>query len=326
MKIKVYPPQFKPDKGRITWFGIWFTIRSFIYVNILFPLGYLCVLIHALFCRKRKYKYEVSLCLIFKDEAPYLKEWIEYHLLIGVDHFYLYNNFSSDHYKEVLSPYIDKGIVTLIDWPYKYAQEACYADCYKKTRDETHWLGITDADEFVNLLQDNNIKLFLKHYRAYPCVYLHWLIFGTSGHIHEPNDALQIEAYTACWPCLSHRGKSFTNNDYRHLEIYNHNSIARFGKFPIYYVDDRYRFKPYYLNPLTSFLPYTPKAVINHYYTRSYDFYQFKMFERGDAQNKQCEENRKHPRRLEWFEGGCSEHDYSIQRWLTLLKLRMGRE
>ena len=31
----------------------------------------------------RKLKYRISLCLIFKDEAPFLKEWIDYHLTIG---------------------------------------------------------------------------------------------------------------------------------------------------------------------------------------------------------------------------------------------------
>ena len=36
--------------------------------------------------------YDLSVCAIFKDEASYLKEWIEYHKLVGVQHFYLYEN------------------------------------------------------------------------------------------------------------------------------------------------------------------------------------------------------------------------------------------
>ena len=38
------------------------------------------------------YQYEVSICAMYKNEAKYILEWIEYHLMIGVDHFYLYNN------------------------------------------------------------------------------------------------------------------------------------------------------------------------------------------------------------------------------------------
>ena len=61
--------------------------------------------------------YYLSIATIFRNEAPYLKEWIEYHLMMGVDHFYLYNNMSEDNYLEVLNPYIEHDIVTLVDWP-----------------------------------------------------------------------------------------------------------------------------------------------------------------------------------------------------------------
>ena len=43
-------------------------------------------------------KYNLSICAIFKNEAKYLKEWIEYHRIFGVDHFYLYNIGSRDSF------------------------------------------------------------------------------------------------------------------------------------------------------------------------------------------------------------------------------------
>lgn len=60
--------------------------------------------------------YTFSICATFKDEANYLKEWIEYHLLVGVDHFFLYNLESTDEYEKVLAPYIQQDIVTLFNW------------------------------------------------------------------------------------------------------------------------------------------------------------------------------------------------------------------
>lgn len=71
---------------------------------------------------KRNLKYRISLCLIFKNEAPFLKEWLDYHLTVGIDHFYLYNNNSDDNFKDILQPYIEKGLVTLVDWPYEHSQ------------------------------------------------------------------------------------------------------------------------------------------------------------------------------------------------------------
>ena len=44
------------------------------------------------------------------NEAAYLEEWISYHLLINVDHFYVYNDESTDNTPEVLAPYIKQGI------------------------------------------------------------------------------------------------------------------------------------------------------------------------------------------------------------------------
>jgi len=58
---------------------------------------------------------KVSIVSIFRDESKYLKEWIEFHLLVGVDKFYLVNNNSIDNFNEVLSPYILSGVVELFN-------------------------------------------------------------------------------------------------------------------------------------------------------------------------------------------------------------------
>src|SRR5271169_6005131 len=95
------------------------------------------------------YRYELALVAIFQDEASYLKEWIEFHRLVGVEHFYLFNNLSSDNYREVLDPYIRQGIVELVDWNFESsnveewnqiqcrAYEAAIAMAGKKTK----WLA-----------------------------------------------------------------------------------------------------------------------------------------------------------------------------------------
>lgn len=124
-------------------------ILSYIYAYL--PIGYLLVGLHNVLNRKKLYQYEVSLCLIFKDEAPYLREWLEYHILIGVDHFYLYNNNSTDNFSEILEPYIHSGKVTLINWERNYCQVGAYEYCYNMRKNETHWLGYLDTDEFLNI-------------------------------------------------------------------------------------------------------------------------------------------------------------------------------
>jgi hypothetical protein len=52
---------------------------------------------------------EIFICAIFQDEAPFLGEWIEFRRMLGAEHFWLYNNNSTDTYLSVLGPYIERG-------------------------------------------------------------------------------------------------------------------------------------------------------------------------------------------------------------------------
>ncbi len=54
----------------------------------------------------------------FKNAARFLPEWIEFHQIVGFEHFYLYNNNSTDDYLSALRPYRDEGSVTLYEWPF----------------------------------------------------------------------------------------------------------------------------------------------------------------------------------------------------------------
>ena len=80
-------------------------------------LFFLLVLSIEGFAEERLDKYTLSICAIFSNESPFLNEWIEYHRLVGVDHFYLFNNGSNDDYLNCLTPYLEKGMITLMNWP-----------------------------------------------------------------------------------------------------------------------------------------------------------------------------------------------------------------
>ena len=46
-------------------------------------------------------------------------QWIEYHRLLGVEHFYIYDNNSEDAILARLQGYMDAGVVTYIHWPFR---------------------------------------------------------------------------------------------------------------------------------------------------------------------------------------------------------------
>jgi hypothetical protein len=52
----------------------------------------------------RRFEHEIAMVSIAKNEGPYLKEWIEYHKLVGFTKFYFYDNESTDNTREILAP------------------------------------------------------------------------------------------------------------------------------------------------------------------------------------------------------------------------------
>ena len=99
----------------------------------------------------------LSVAACVKNEGRYLREWIEYHLWAGVEHFYIYDNGSTDNTKDVLEPYLQRGIVTRHYWvgkPSSKNQIAMYNDAVVRYKHCTRWLAIIDADEFITLSEE----------------------------------------------------------------------------------------------------------------------------------------------------------------------------
>ena len=59
----------------------------------------------------------LSLTLIVKNEAFYIKEWIEFHRMIGVTHFYIYDNESSDDFVDFSDDLIDEFNSSITEQP-----------------------------------------------------------------------------------------------------------------------------------------------------------------------------------------------------------------
>src|ERR1700674_1155687 len=79
----------------------------------------------------RPLQYCLSACAIFRNEAPYLEEWLVFHLGVGVEHFYLYENRSTDDFRGVLAPFLERRIVSLVDWPKSPAQLVAHLYCLR---------------------------------------------------------------------------------------------------------------------------------------------------------------------------------------------------
>lgn len=143
---------------------------------------------------------KVAICLIFKNEHRFLKEFIDYHKSIGVDDFLIYDNNSSS----VVSGY--ESYVKVTDWKDDkiMKQQRAYFHCIFNNKNNYDWIGFIDTDEFIILKKHNNIKDLLREYNEYEGLAINWLCFGDS----------YLESFKSHKEFFMHTNKTYTPNNH----------------------------------------------------------------------------------------------------------------
>ena len=155
-------------------------------------------------------KYNLAACLRFKNEAYYLREWIEFHRRIGIEHFYLYNNNSTDDFRDVIAPYVEQKLVTLHDWSEVPASPGADLHCITRYRDEARWIAFLDADEFLLPVGKTSLTELLRKFEDFPALAVNWIYFGSNGHLKRPHGGV-LENYTKRSAVPNRHVKSIVN-------------------------------------------------------------------------------------------------------------------
>jgi len=280
------------------------------------------------------YQHEIAIASVFKDEAPWLKEWIEYHKLLGVTHFRLYNNESSDDYLAVLDPYLKNQEVEVIDWPkgkYDHLNWAVYRqwpackDAINHLRSVSKWVALIDIDEFILPLEEDNLPDFLKRYEDVCGIVLSWQCFGTS-YVHQiPQNRLMIEMLVR-----KAEEHSFRNLPVKSIVRADLVDLSKRG-WPPHTVRYKLGKKVVFPNRVEreetldiSLWEIHPEiAVINHYVHRTEDFFRNKKMQKKQSpriwKNLMSEEGF-----LKWYNDCNQEIDTRIFRFIPKLKEKMG--
>ena len=142
-----------------------------------------------------EFKYVLSIVAIMKYEESYVAEWVAFHKVCGVQHFYIYDNNETSTMKQVLKPYIEQGIVTLIPWYGEVKMFAAYNDAIARFKNESKYLAYIDADEFIVPTIDAPICQLVEmtfdrlnetaskyESRIIGGIGVNWKVYGTSNH------------------------------------------------------------------------------------------------------------------------------------------------
>jgi hypothetical protein len=212
----------------------------------------------------------VSTC--YKNDPWHIIEFIEYHLLVGVRKFYIFNNdFNPKKANRILYPYVQQGLVANIHsagWfngPKENKQQKCHTHALRMAKGKCKWLAMLDFDEFIYPVQHDNLIEPLKTLSHLRQVAFNYACFGSAGLRYRP--VLQTESYNRrarfnwAWNRLC---KSIGQVNKVHYAMHHHH-------FDGLILDERGKMcgwiKPYKANLLR----------INHYMARSKEDFEIKM-------------------------------------------------
>ena len=236
---------------------------------------------------KNLFPYDLAIVAILKNEGTYLKEWLDYHLLAGVSHFYLYDNDSTDNFDTVINPYVAAGLVTSKRIHGKSAQFAAYDDAVQSYRFACRLMAFIDLDEFIFPRTNQSIvevvdDIFLHNADA-AALAVNWQLYGSNGHDKADLSRGVLERFTRRAPIdwvVPIPNRDIPGGNAQIKTIANPRKIAFFtsAHFPIYFencyaVNERGgRVDSYCNEPVTA-----DKIALNHYNVKSREEFAAKL-------------------------------------------------
>lgn len=241
----------------------------------------------------------VGIFTIIKNEHLFLDEWIQYHLNLGVDKIYVFEDVGSLSHEEICSKYDKVQLFKVTDLYSKFkAKQIIYKrnnKCdrfgfqvqfmydiieYVYKQKCLDWLIYIDADEFVTLENSNDhISDILDKYNDYAVVIIHWMNYNANGHIYRPAGNV-IDNYKT----LSNTDIGCTSNKQAfNLHLWDKNVIKCNQHNPDVHSSGFKWCKTDYSANLSTFT--YKNMYIRHYITKSFEDYCNKMFVRGQFAN-----------------------------------------
>jgi hypothetical protein len=189
------------------------------------------------------------LVCIAKNEDKYINEWVEYHLKLGFDKIFIYENDWTSN--------VDNLNVIKITYNGVRKQIPCYNDFIKNYRNEYDWAMFLDVDEFLVLKKHKILSEFLEIFKNEVAVGINWIFFGDNNQ-KLTDEYSVLKRFTKRRKTSDHHIKSIVNLK-RCGFMSVHNNIVGF-------VDTN--FKKFGNTPFNPSGP-IDLAQINHYFVKT---------------------------------------------------------
>lgn len=126
----------------------------------------------------------VGIAAIFKNEAPYIIEWLAHHRLMGIERFFIADNDSTDATGHILRQLAAAGIISWRPWPAvsgNNPQISAYRALLAEFGNQVEWMAFLDADEYIWSQSDTHLLDFLDGIPPdVGALALNWATYGSS--------------------------------------------------------------------------------------------------------------------------------------------------
>lgn len=184
--------------------------------------------------KKKKYEKSLGIVAIAKNEANNIREWVAYHLAMGADVVYLYDNESDDDTKTQIQDFIDNGKVVYTNFPGKNRQLPAYDDAISKYKNICKYMAFIDCDEFLAVPFEKKlvevVDEIISNTPNAGGLGVNWALYGSSGY-EKKQSGLLIETYLK-------RGKNDAWPNFHVKTIVNPRMVEKYVSphFPLYRV------------------------------------------------------------------------------------------
>lgn len=144
----------------------------------------------------------IGACAVIKNEQRYLKEWLDYHFSIGIEHIWLFEDYASDSHSDIVKEYGDK--VTLLPFSITGAAEGnplrqctVYTWLCHEYEGKMDWCAFIDIDEYIVLEDGLTLAKLCSKFKhsKFNGFALYWKMFNANGYVKRPDGNIR-DAYT----------------------------------------------------------------------------------------------------------------------------------
>jgi hypothetical protein len=137
-------------------------------------------------------KVYLTLGAIVRDQAHYVKEWLTFYYVIGVERMVIVLHQCRDDTEQQIrslpffSTHIKLYRVNVSSSDTSPVQVGTYKRIFAEWGPSTEWLMIADADEFYFGTVEDHLPTVLGRYEDYGGLAANWVMFGPDGHVLRP--------------------------------------------------------------------------------------------------------------------------------------------